>query len=60
MPLKRGGSQQTISDNISELEHSQTAAGKARSHKQNIAIAMETARRTSGGKAPPKSKSKSK
>lgn len=43
MPLKSGSSQKTISQNISELEH----AGKGRSHKQNIAIAMENARRTS-------------
>jgi len=48
MPLKPGKSQQTISENISELEHSQTAAGKSRTHKQNIAIAMENARRTGG------------
>jgi len=48
MPLKPGKSQDTISQNISELEHSDTAAGKARSHKQNVAIALENARKTSG------------
>lgn len=43
MPLKRGKSQKTISKNIRELEHSTTRAGKQRSHKQNIAIAMRVA-----------------
>ena len=43
MPLKKGSSRKTISENIKELEH----AGKNRSHKQNIAIALSTAR---GGK----------
>jgi hypothetical protein len=52
MPLKPGKSQDTISENISELEHSQTKAGKGRSHKQNVAIALENARRTGGAKQP--------
>lgn len=43
MPLKRGKSQKTISANIRELEHSRTKAGRGRSHKQNIAIAMRLA-----------------
>lgn len=43
MPLKRGTSQKTISKNIRELEHSTTKAGKQRSHKQNVAIAMRAA-----------------
>lgn len=52
MPLKKGKSQKTISHNISELEHSQTAAGKKRTHKQNIAIALSEARKSGkkGGK----------
>jgi hypothetical protein len=50
MPLKKGSSQKTISENISELEHSKTKAGKKRSHKQNIAIAMAEARKSKGGK----------
>ena len=55
MPLKKGKSQATISKNISELESSQTAAGKKRTHAQNIAIALSEAR-TSGAKIPKPSK----
>jgi len=55
MPLKKGKSSKTISSNISELEHSKTVAGKKRSHKQNIAIALSVARK-SGAKIPKKSK----
>lgn len=51
MPLLKGASKATISKNISELEHSQTKRGKARSHKQNIAIALSVARK-SGAKIP--------
>ena len=43
MPLRKGSSRKTISHNISELEHSQTKAGKKRSHKQNVAIALKKA-----------------
>lgn len=43
MPLKSGSSQKTISSNIRELEHSQTKAGKKRTHEQNVAIAMSKA-----------------
>jgi len=50
MPLKSGSSQSVISSNISELEHSQTARGKQRSHKQNIAIALQKARESRGKK----------
>jgi hypothetical protein len=44
MPLKRGKSQKVISSNIRELEHSQTTAGRKRTHKQNVAIAMKKAK----------------
>ena len=50
-PLKRGGSKKIISANIRELEHSQTKRGKARTHKQNVAIALAQARK-SGAKIP--------
>jgi hypothetical protein len=43
MPLKSGSSNKVVSENISELEKSQTPAGKSRTHKQNIAIAMDKA-----------------
>lgn len=46
MPLKRGRSQKVISANIRELEHSRTKAGRARTHKQNVAIAMKEARQS--------------
>lgn len=46
MPLKRGSSQKVVSANIRELEHSRTTAGRARSHKQNVAIAMSMARKS--------------
>jgi len=45
MPLERGKSQKVISANISELSKSKTKAGKGRTHKQNIAIALELARK---------------
>lgn len=48
MPLKRGSSQATISNNISELVHS------GRPRKQAIAIAFSNARRTGGGSKVPK------
>ena len=43
MPLKKGSSRATISENIRELSHSQTAAGKRRTHAQNVAIALRQA-----------------
>lgn len=43
MPLKNGSSQKTISANIRELSNSQTAAGKKRTHAQNVAIALKQA-----------------
>jgi hypothetical protein len=46
MPLKRGSSRKVIAANIRELEHSRTKAGKQRSHKQNVAIAMSMARKS--------------
>lgn len=42
-PLRKGKSRKAISANIRELEHSQTKAGKQRTHKQNIAIALKKA-----------------
>jgi hypothetical protein len=50
MPLKKGTSQKVISENISELERSQTKAGKKRTHKQNIAIALSEARKSGSKK----------
>jgi hypothetical protein len=44
--LKKGSSRATISSNIRELEHSKTKAGKGRSHKQNVAIALKQARKS--------------
>lgn len=55
MPLKSGKSQKVISQNISELEASKTAAGKKRTHKQNVAIALNKAR-DSGANIPPPDK----
>jgi len=46
MPLKRGKSQKVISANISELSKSKTKAGKGRTHKQNIAIALAESRKS--------------
>ena len=43
MPLKKGRSRATIAANIHELSTSQTKAGKARTHEQNVAIALKTA-----------------
>jgi hypothetical protein len=43
MPLKSGKSRKVISQNISELERSKTKAGKSRTHKQNVAIALSKA-----------------
>lgn len=57
MPLKKGKSQKTISANISELERSKTKAGKKRTRKQNIAIALSEARK-SGANIPRKRSSR--
>jgi hypothetical protein len=53
MPLKRGTSRATISENIRELKASATK----RPQKQIVAIALDTARR-SGAKIPKKRSSK--
>jgi hypothetical protein len=45
MPLKKGTSQQAVSDNI----RTEVAAGKPQ--KQAVAIAMNTARKSGGGTA---------
>jgi hypothetical protein len=55
MPLKAGKSRATISSNIRELSHSQTAAGKRRNasptaHEQNVAIALSKAHYARKGK----------
>ena len=50
MPVKKGKSKETISENISELVHS------GRPQAQAIAIALDTARR-SGANIPKKGKS---
>jgi hypothetical protein len=50
MPLKSGRSQKAISSNIKELSRSTTKAGRQRSHKQNVAIAMKEAGRSKRAK----------
>ena len=45
MPLAKGTSQKTISKNIKELEKN-----PERSHKQNIAIALQKAKESKGKK----------
>ncbi len=46
MPLKAGKSRKTVSANIRELQASKTKAGKGRTRKQNIAIALDKARKS--------------
>lgn len=50
MPLKKGKSRAVISANIHELSHSQTKAGKNRTHAQNVAIALKEAHYKPKGK----------
>lgn len=56
MPLSTGKSKKTISKNISELHSGKTFAhtakkfGKAKANKQAVAIALNTAGKSKGGK----------
>lgn len=43
MPLLKGRSRAVIAANIHELSHSQTKAGRSRTHAQNVAIALKQA-----------------
>lgn len=43
MPLTSGKSRKVVSQNIRELSRAQTKAGKKRTHKQNVAIALQKA-----------------
>lgn len=43
MPLEKGKSRKVVERNIHELEHSGTAAAAKRTHKQNVAIALNEA-----------------
>lgn len=64
MPLKKGTSRKTISENIAEFHDSEqykktkAKSGKERADKQAVAVALETAR-ASGAKRPKKSSAKS-
>jgi hypothetical protein len=63
MPLKKGGSQKTISANIKEIVHDWEKDGtigtsrprsRKKAVKQAVAIALDTARRTGRAKRKPK------
>lgn len=62
MPLKRGKSKKTVSENISEFHggktyaHTKAKFGKARADKQAVAVALNSARH-SGAKIPKKKSS---
>ena len=64
MPLTKGKSRKTISNNIRELHTGQTFAktkakeGKAKANKQAVAIALDTARRSGGRSAAKKTAAK--
>jgi len=60
MPLIKGKSQKTISANISELSKSKTKAGRKRTNKQNVAIALDLARKSRGKSKPGKQVTKRK
>lgn len=63
MPLKKGASRKTISENIAEFHDSEqykktkAKSGKQRADKQAVAVALDTARK-SGAKLPKKSSAK--
>jgi hypothetical protein len=63
MPLKKGKSKETISENISEFHDSaqykrtKAKSGKKKADKQAVAVALSTARKA-GAKIPKKKKSK--
>lgn len=56
MPLKKGKSKKTISENIKELHTGKTYAktkkkfGKDKANKQSVAIALSEARKSKGAK----------
>lgn len=56
MPLKKGSSRKTVSQNIKELHtgktfaHTQAKFGKAAADKQAVAIALSQARKSRQGK----------
>ena len=56
MPLKSGSSKAVVSDNIREFSHGKTFEktsakfGASKAHKQAVAVALRTARKSKRGK----------